>query len=131
MEMISGTGLGRPWPELMLDRRPALIVPAAPTRPLLAEDGWAGRDDLALAAGPQSAWSTVLAGCRLTVRRPGGLVWFDGEVAATREWRQRVHGHGALLLVTGPFTGVFDFRSAAEAGRLFLLTAPVRPDDDA
>ncbi|MEV7927132.1 MULTISPECIES: hypothetical protein [unclassified Kitasatospora] len=128
MEIISSTGLGRPWPELMPDRRPALVVPAAPGRPLLAEDGWAPHDDVpALTTGQQCAWSTVLDGYRLTVRRPCGLTWFDGEIAATREWRNRVHVHGALLLISGPFTSVFDFRPVAAAGRLLLLTTPVRP----
>ncbi|MFE5586392.1 hypothetical protein [Kitasatospora sp. NPDC056531] len=126
MEMINSTRLGHPWPELMPDRRPALVVPAGPGRLPLAEDGWAGRDDLALTTGPQAAWSTTLEDYRLTIRRPGGLTWFDGEIAATREWRNRVHDHGTLLLITGPFTSVFDFRPTAATGRLFLLTSPAR-----
>ncbi|MFJ4675960.1 hypothetical protein [Kitasatospora sp. NPDC088783] len=54
----------------------------------------------------------------LVVHRTGGAVWFEGEVAATREWRR-------LLLITGPFTSVFDFRPAA-SGRLFFLSTAVR-----
>jgi hypothetical protein len=38
------------------------------------------------------------------------------------EWPQH-------LLVTGPFTSVFDFQPAAAAGRLFLLTTPIRLAD--
>ncbi|MGW3076377.1 MULTISPECIES: hypothetical protein [unclassified Kitasatospora] len=80
--------------------------------------------------GPQRAWSTILTGSRLTIRRPGDLTWFDSEIAATREWRHRVHDHGTLLLITGPFTNAFDFRPAAPTGRLFLLNTPVRPAND-
>ncbi|MFE5586353.1 hypothetical protein [Kitasatospora sp. NPDC056531] len=128
MEMISSTGLGgQPWPELMPDRRPVLVVPAAPGRLLVLEDGWADRHTApALAAGPQPTWSAVLAGARLTIHRPGGLTWFDGEIAATREWRRQVREHSTLLLITGPFTNVFDFQPTAAAGQLFLLTTPIR-----
>ncbi|MEU9617325.1 hypothetical protein AB0D56_38335, partial [Streptomyces sp. NPDC048209] len=81
----------------------------------------------ALTAGPQPAWSASLADDdRLTIHRPGGLTWFDGHIAATREWRRRVRDHRTLLLITGPFTDVFDFQPAAAAGQLFLLTTPIR-----
>ncbi|WP_043463470.1 hypothetical protein [Kitasatospora sp. MBT66] len=129
MEMISGTGLGgHPWPELMPDRRPVLVVPAAPGRLLVLEDGWADRDTATpeLTAGPDPAWSAVLDDHRLTIHRPGGLTWFDGDIAATREWRRQVREHRTLLLITGPFTSVFDFRTTAAAGQLFLLTTPIR-----
>ncbi|RAJ32818.1 hypothetical protein K353_05816 [Kitasatospora sp. SolWspMP-SS2h] len=126
--MISGSGLrGRPWPELMPDGRAALVLPAAPDRPVFAGDGWADRTTgLGLAAGPRPGWSAVLDDYRLTLHRPGATVWFDGEVGADRHWRRRLRDHRTLLLVTGPFTGVFDFRPAAEAGRLFLLTVSAR-----
>lgn len=131
MEAIVSTGLqGHPWPELLPDRRPVLVVPAAPGRLLVLEDGWADRDTATmLTVGPQPGWSAVLDGSRLTVHRPGGLAWFDGEIAVTREWRRRVRDHRTLLLITGPFTSVFDFQPAAAAGRLFLLTAPIRLAD--
>ncbi|MFE7527647.1 hypothetical protein ACFU7Y_18300 [Kitasatospora sp. NPDC057542] len=131
MEMISGTGLyGRPWPELMPGQRPVLVVPAVPGRPVLAEDGWAGRDTaLDLAADPRPGWSAVLDDYRLTVRRPGGTAWFDGEITADRQWRRRIRDHRTLLLITGPFTSVLDFQPVAAAGRLFLLTTPIRLAD--
>ncbi|WP_035876104.1 hypothetical protein [Kitasatospora cheerisanensis] len=123
MEMISATGLkGTPWPELMPDGRPALIVPAAPDRPVPAADGWASHDT----ADPHPDWSAVLNDYRLTLHRPDGTTWFDGEIAADRHWRRRVRDHRALLLVTGPFTDVFGLRPAAEAGLLMLLTVPAR-----
>ena len=127
MEMISGPDLlGRPWPELMPDHRPVLVLPADPGRLLVLEDGWADRHTAsALATGPQPAWSAVLADYRLTIHRPGGLTWFDGEIAATREWSRAIRAHRTLLLVTGPFTSVFDFQPAAAAGQLFLLTTPI------
>ncbi|MFB7669137.1 hypothetical protein ACFC1R_35360 [Kitasatospora sp. NPDC056138] len=131
METLDRTGLhGRPWPELLPDRRPVLVVPAAPARPLLLEDGWADRDTApALAVGPQPDWSAVLTDSRLTIRRPGGLTWFDGEIAATREWRHRIRDARTLLLITGPFTSAFDFQPAAAAGRLFLLATRIRLTD--
>ncbi|MEU1425438.1 hypothetical protein [Kitasatospora sp. NPDC005751] len=130
MEMISGTGLGcRPWPEF-LDRRPALIVPSAPDRVLRGEDGWAERHTGRALAGPEPSWSAVLTHCHLSVHRPGGLLWFDGEIAAAREWRRAVRSQRSLLLITGPFTSVFEFPAAATAGRLFLLTIPARLEGD-
>ncbi|MFE2729442.1 hypothetical protein [Kitasatospora sp. NPDC059327] len=130
MEIISGSGPRRPWPELTRDHRPVLIVPADPGRPLVLEDGWADRDAApATATGPNPAWSAVLGGYRLTIHRPGGRAWFDDEIATTREWRRSVLAHGTLLLITGLFTSVFDFRPAAAAGRLLLLSTPVRPAD--
>ncbi|WP_033258912.1 MULTISPECIES: hypothetical protein [Kitasatospora] len=132
MELISGAGLhSRPWPELMPDGRPALILPAAPDRPVIAQDGWADRTTaFDPAAGPQPGWSAVLDDYRLTLHRPGGTAWFDGEIGADRHWRRRLRDHRTLLLITGPFTGVFDFRPAAEAGRLSLLTTPARLASD-
>ncbi len=128
MEMISSPDLrGRPWPELMPDHRPVLVLPAAPGRLLDLEDGWSDRDTVpTLTAGPRSDWSAVLAGARLTIHRPGGLTWFDCEIEATREWIRAVHAHRNLLLITGPFTSVFNFQAAATAGQLFLLTTPIR-----
>ncbi|SDS50989.1 hypothetical protein SAMN05216371_0068 [Streptomyces sp. TLI_053] len=128
VEIIRGVGLcGLPWPELLPDRRPVLVAPEHPDRPLVLEDGWTDRDTLT--AGPQPGWSAVLAGMRLTIKRPGGENWFDGEIAGTREWRRRIHSQRTLLLITGPFAGVFDFHPAAAAGQLFLLTTAVRLAD--
>ncbi|MFD7416189.1 hypothetical protein [Kitasatospora purpeofusca] len=80
-------------------------------------------------AGPHPLWSAVLTGDWLTVHRPGGRVWFDGGITVTREWTRSVRAHRTLLLITGPFTGAFDFHSAAAAGRLLLLTTPTRLAD--
>ncbi|MFE9429104.1 hypothetical protein ACFYNO_39860 [Kitasatospora sp. NPDC006697] len=87
---------GEPWPELLPDQWPVLVVPAGPDRPVVPGDGWTGR---APATCPNPGWSAVLAGSRLTIRRPGGQLWFDGPVAATRQWQRRVRDHRALLLV--------------------------------
>ncbi|WP_405021281.1 hypothetical protein OHV05_34620 [Kitasatospora sp. NBC_00070] len=127
MEIISGPGLrGRPWPELMPDHQPVLVFPADVGRPLVLEDGWAERGTTpALATGPHPGWSAVLDGYRLTVRRPGGPAWFDGEVAATREWSRSGRAYRTMLLITGPFTSVFDFQPTAAAGWLLLIT-PIR-----
>jgi hypothetical protein len=115
---------GGPWPELMPDGRPVLVVPASPTSPVLAGDGWAGLDTLHRSADPQPGWSAVLDDYRLTLHRPGGALWFDGHVPADRHWRRRLRDHHTLLLITGPFTTPFDFRPAARAGHLLLLTTP-------
>ncbi|MFE7527651.1 hypothetical protein ACFU7Y_18320 [Kitasatospora sp. NPDC057542] len=48
---------------------------------------------------------------------------------ADRRWRRRIRDHGTLLLITGPFSSVFDFQPVAAAGRLFLLTTPIRLAD--
>ncbi|MEV7214530.1 hypothetical protein AB0O31_15725 [Kitasatospora cineracea] len=131
MEMIGGTGLyDSPWPELMPDGRPVLLVPACPARRVLAGDGWSGLDALHRSVEPCPGWSAVLDGYRLTLRHPGGAVWFDGEVAADRHWRRRLRDHRTLLLITGPFTTPFDFRPAAQAGHLLLLTAPAHLHGD-
>ncbi|MFB6889803.1 hypothetical protein ACFCX4_10870 [Kitasatospora sp. NPDC056327] len=123
---LAGTGLcDGPWPELLPDLRPVLVVPAAPGRSCDPRDGWSAQ---APGGGPHPGWSAVLDGNRLTVHRPGQQPWYDGEVAVGREWRRAVRVHRVLLLVTGPFSGVTDFGAAAGAGRLFLLTVPVRLD---
>ncbi|MGY0466959.1 hypothetical protein ACW14Y_42870 (plasmid) [Kitasatospora sp. cg17-2] len=131
MEIISGSGLlGGPWTELMPDLRPVLVLPADPGRPLVPGDGWTGHDTALMpAAGPHPLWSAVLTGHRLTVHRPGGQVWFDGGITVTREWTRSVRAHRTLLLITGPFTSAFDFHPAAAAGRLLLLSTPIRLAD--
>lgn len=121
MEMTSGTGLhGRPWPELTPDRRPVLVVPAFPGRLMILDDGWSHH-----ATDPRPAWSAVLDGHRLTLLRPGGQTWYDGEITTTHEWRRAVRAHTTLLLITGPFTSPHDLRTAATSGRLLLLTTPI------
>ncbi|WP_107054465.1 hypothetical protein [Streptomyces sp. NRRL S-350] len=126
--MIGSTGSqGMPWPELLPDRSPVLVLPAHPARPLVLEDGWTDRDTARChPAGPQPGWSAVMADARLIIHRPDGATWFDGEIAATREWRRRIREQRTLLLITGAFTGVFDFPDAAATGRLLLLTTPIR-----
>ncbi|MFJ8478416.1 hypothetical protein [Kitasatospora sp. NPDC094011] len=124
MEIISSLGPARPWPELMPGHRPALVLPADPDRPLVPEEGWTDRPSLA--TGPHPGWSAVLADYQLTIHRPSGPAWFDGEISATREWWGAARAQGTLLLITGPFTNVFDFQAATAAGRLSLLTIPIR-----
>ncbi|MFD9061128.1 hypothetical protein ACFVZ3_06360 [Kitasatospora purpeofusca] len=127
MKTIGGPGLYWPWPELMPDRRPVLVLPADPGRDLDPEEGWASRESApVLTAASQVGWSATLNGYRLTIDRPGGQAWFDGEIAATREWSRSVRAHRLLLLVTGPFTSVLDFQTAAAAGLLLLLTTAVQ-----
>ncbi|MFE7590120.1 hypothetical protein ACFU6K_12005 [Kitasatospora sp. NPDC057512] len=128
MAIISGLGPhGRPWPEFMPGHRPALVLPADPGRPLVPEDGWASRVTApTLGTGPYRGWSAVLTGYQLTIHRPGDAVWFDGEISATRKWWGAARAQGALLLITGPLTSVFDFRHVAATGRLSLLTVPIR-----
>ncbi|MET9181880.1 hypothetical protein ABZX88_27165 [Kitasatospora aureofaciens] len=127
MEIVSSTGLdGLPWPELLPDRSPVLVFPAHPARLPVPEDGWAGCDAArTFPAAPQPGWSAVMTGTRLTIHRPGGAIWFDGEITATREWHRRLRDQHTLLLITGAFTSAFDLRPAAAAGRLLLLTTPV------
>ncbi|MFJ6623196.1 hypothetical protein ACIQOW_37220 [Kitasatospora sp. NPDC091335] len=123
---MAGTGLaGGAWPELMPGRCPVLVVPAAAGRPVVPGEGWA-RDAGVLEEEPAPGWSAVAARPGLTVCRPDGGVWFDGEVGAGREWWRAVRAYGVLLVVTGPFTGVFDFRSVAAAGQLALLAVRAR-----
>ncbi|WP_371523059.1 hypothetical protein [Kitasatospora sp. NBC_01300] len=58
--------------------------------------------------------------------RPGGHPWYEGPVAAGRQWQRAIRAHRTLLLVTGPFTGVLDFKAAAATGELLLLTVAAR-----
>lgn len=120
---------GQPWPEF-LDRRPVLVVPASPDRAVTHEDGWAEGSEALATAEPNRSWSAVLTRSHLTIRRPGGLPWFTGEITATREWRRAVRNHRSLLLITGPFADPSGFRPAAAAGRLSLLATPARLESD-
>ncbi|MFE7526119.1 hypothetical protein ACFU7Y_10380 [Kitasatospora sp. NPDC057542] len=126
MEIVAGAGLvGGVWPELMPGQCPVLVVPDAARRPVTAEEGWA-RDAGVLERDPAPGWSATASPPCLTVRRPDGEAWFDGELAAGREWWRALRAHEVLLLVTGPFTSVFDFRPAAAAGNLTLLAVRAR-----
>ncbi|MFJ4674104.1 hypothetical protein [Kitasatospora purpeofusca] len=100
-------------------------MPAAKARPVTVAEGWA-RDPGVLKGLPTPGWSALADAPGLTVHGPDGRVWFDRPVSAGREWWRALRTREVLLLVTGPFTGVLDFRPAAAAGRLFLLTTPVR-----
>ncbi|MBO1419514.1 hypothetical protein [Streptomyces sp. FH025] len=122
MEIVVSAGIaGGAWPELMPDRRPVLVVPAAVANPVVAEEGWV-RDAGALEQDPAPGWSIAADPPHLTVRRPAGEPWFDGRITAGREWWRALRAYETLLVVTGPFTGVLDFRPAAAAGALALLT---------
>ncbi|MGY0466763.1 hypothetical protein ACW14Y_41885 (plasmid) [Kitasatospora sp. cg17-2] len=121
---LTGTGLcGSPWPELLPDRRPVLVVPAAAASPVVAGEDWTAHPP---GHDPAPGWSAVLDGQHLTVRRSGGYPWFEGSVAVGRQWQRAIRAHRTLLLVTGPFTGVLDFRAAADSGGLLLLTVAAR-----
>ncbi|MFE7524580.1 hypothetical protein ACFU7Y_02515 [Kitasatospora sp. NPDC057542] len=86
MEIMAGTGLvGRAWPELVPGRCPVLVVPNAVGRPVAAGEGWA-HDAGVLERDPAPGWSATASPPCLTVRRPDGEAWFDGELAAGREW---------------------------------------------
>ncbi|MCX4755166.1 hypothetical protein [Kitasatospora purpeofusca] len=121
---LTGTGLcGSPWPELLPDRRPVLVVPAMAGPAVPAGEGWTAHPP---GYDPTPGWTAVLDGQHLTVRRPGGQPWYKGPVAAGRQWQRAIRTHRTLLLVTGPFTGVLDFRAAAATGELLLLTVAAR-----
>ncbi|MER6365217.1 hypothetical protein [Kitasatospora sp. NPDC001527] len=122
MELTS-TGLhGVPWPELLPDLRPALIVPATPDRLPHPGDGWTPH----MPEAPDPAWSAHLDSHRLTIHRPGNHTWYDGPITASREWHRATRTHHTLLLITGPFTGPHDLNTAATTGHLLLLTVPIR-----
>ncbi|MFC5664998.1 hypothetical protein ACFP3U_18680 [Kitasatospora misakiensis] len=121
---LTGTGLrGSPWPELLPDRRPVLVVPAMAASPVLAGEGWTAHPP---GCDPAPGWSAVLDGQHLAVCRPGGHPWYDGPVAGGRQWQRAIRAHRTLMLVTGPFTGVLDFKAAAATGELLLLTVAAR-----
>ncbi|MFE7565165.1 hypothetical protein [Kitasatospora sp. NPDC057500] len=124
---LTRTGLhGVPWPELLPDLRPALVVPAAPERLPHPGDGWTRH----MPEAPDPAWTahldSHLDGHRLTVQRPGGHTWYDGHLTAGREWHRATRTHRALLLITGPFSGPHDLPTAAAHGHLLLLSTPIR-----
>ncbi|MFJ4674092.1 hypothetical protein [Kitasatospora purpeofusca] len=124
---LTGTGLrGSPWPELLPDRRPVLVVPAVATSSALAAEGWTAH-----LPGYDTAprWSAAFDGHRLAVHRPDGHPWYDGPVTAGRQWYRAIRSHHTLLLVTGPFTGLLDFKAVAASGQLLLLTVAARLAD--
>ncbi|BAJ26472.1 MULTISPECIES: hypothetical protein [Kitasatospora] len=124
MERTDGGDRARPpWPDLLADHRPALVAPAAPHRPAPAGEGWTGPDTL---PALREDWAAAYDGTRLVVTRPDGTPWYDGPLAAAREWARALRAHRTLILVTGPFTSPFDFRPAAAAGRLAVLAVPAR-----
>ncbi|MFF2548357.1 hypothetical protein ACFVUY_38170 [Kitasatospora sp. NPDC058063] len=112
---------GHPWPQCFAGRA-AVAVPRSPERPVLTEDGWtADAQSLAL----DLRWSGQLAAGRLTVHRPDGAQWLDCELPLTREWRRAANAHEGVVLVTGPFADIGDFRDVAATGALLLLAVPV------
>ncbi|RAJ29676.1 hypothetical protein K353_06564 [Kitasatospora sp. SolWspMP-SS2h] len=134
MEPIISTadGVWPPWPELMPGHRPVLVAPADPARPTPSAEGWRGAEG----GGPrleegwsEEGWSALFDGRHLAVRRPCGTPWYDGPLAATREWTRAARTHHTLLIVTGQFTTAFDFPPAAAAGRLLTLAVPIRLTD--
>ncbi|MFJ9448312.1 hypothetical protein ACIRRH_41850 [Kitasatospora sp. NPDC101235] len=119
---IAGTGLaGGAWPELLPDRRPVLVVPAPAAPPPHPADGWT-REAAHPHDTPHPGWAATATPPHLTIHQPTGQPWYDAPLTAGREWWRALRTHEVLLLVTGPFTNVFDFRRAAEAGALALLT---------
>jgi hypothetical protein len=61
----------------------------------------------------------------LTVLRPDGASWLTASLPLTRDWRRAASVHGGVIVVTGQFAGITQFRSAAQAGCLSLLAVPV------
>jgi len=118
---------GMPWPE-MINGRPVLVVPQAPdyVRWVDPADGWSAGQQEAL-IDPPPGWSAELEGQHMTITRPSGAVWFKGgPLPLTREWRRAAALHRALLLITGPFATIAEFRPAASAGALCVLVIPLR-----
>jgi hypothetical protein len=129
VEVAGGAPESVPWPEFLAGR-PVLVVPAAPGRAPVPEDGWTDAGTALALTHPRAGWSAVLKGRCLSLRRPGGEAWFEGEVAATRDWRRSLRTHRSVLLVTGPFANPFELPAAAAAGRLVVLAAAARLADD-
>lgn len=117
-----------PWPELV-HQRAALVMPlgAAPAEDGFdAGDGWARQQDGPESlATPAAGWSVLLDTPLVTVQRPGGQVWWKGDVLVGRDWRRAARTHEAVLLVAGPFAHPAQFPAAAAAGVLRLLVAAV------
>lgn len=117
---------GLPWPELVRGG-PALVVPQAPAyvRPVDDRDGWSAGDAEGLAE-PHPDWSAVVRDQQVTITRPSGEVWFKGgPLLLTYEWRRAVGRRRAILLITGPFAHIGEFRDAAEMGTLCLIVVPL------
>ncbi|MFK0191416.1 hypothetical protein [Kitasatospora sp. NPDC090308] len=144
MEPIISTADGAwpPWTELMPGHRPVLVAPADPARPTPSAEGWRGpedgdprpeedwpEEDPSEESWSEEGWSALFDGRHLAVRRPCGTPWYDGPLAATREWTRAARTHRTLLIVTGHFTTAFDFPPAAAAGRLLTLAVPIRLTD--
>ncbi|RKE16815.1 hypothetical protein [Streptomyces sp. TLI_171] len=108
----------------MHGNRPVLLAPPDASRPAGPDNGWCGPR-----LGPpeqQPGWEAEFDGARLVVRDPCGAAWYDGPLAAARQWTRAVRTHRTLLIVTGDFTSAFDFPTAATAGNLLLLAIPIR-----
>ncbi|MFD5433491.1 hypothetical protein ACFWJ4_15230 [Kitasatospora sp. NPDC127067] len=93
---------------------------------LPTDDDSRDRDAGVLERDPAPGWTAIANRPDLTVRRPDSGAWFEGQVTAGREWWRALRTYEVLLLVTGPFAGVFDFRPAAAAGNLALLAVRAR-----
>lgn len=123
MEAIGAGRVWAPWPELMAGHRPVLVAPFDPSRPADPAQGWTGPGTV---SEVRRDWAAAFDGTRLLVTRPDGAAWYDGPVAAAREWTRALRAHQALTLATGAFHTPFDFPAAAAQGRLSVLTVPAR-----
>ncbi|MEY9961532.1 hypothetical protein [Streptacidiphilus sp. MAP5-52] len=117
---------GVPWPE-WLHGSPALVVPQLPDlpRPIEPAAGWTD--------SPQEAsghvhpdWQMTLTGRQLTITGPGSAVWFAGYPLLARDWIRAAVVRHQVLLVSGAFASIDQFRGAAQARALRLLLVGVR-----
>ena len=117
---------GVPWPEF-LRGRPALVVPQVPglPRPLDPAVGWTRSLEEAIGQ-VQPDWMLVLTGRRLTVTGPGRMPWFEGHPLLTRDWMRAAGAQQQVLLISGPFARIDQFRAAAMGDDLRVLLVPTR-----
>jgi hypothetical protein len=103
------------WPEFFRDQ-PTVLFP-----------GCAGSADW---PGPEADlrvdrdWSAVLDGQALVVTAPGGRLWFEGLLPATRQWRRAARTRGTVLQVCGAFVHPAQVPAYAAAGALQVLAVP-------
>ncbi|MFF2820872.1 hypothetical protein ACFVT9_35755 [Kitasatospora cineracea] len=103
--------------------RPVLAARFDLSRPADPARGWTGPGVL---PAVRWDWAAAFDGTRLLVTRPDGTAWYDGPLAAAREWTRALRAHQTLTLTTGAFRTPFDFPTAAAQGRLSVLNVPAR-----
>ncbi|WP_037599510.1 hypothetical protein [Streptacidiphilus rugosus] len=117
---------GVPWPQFWRDL-PALVVPQVPgpERPIEPAAGWSTTAFLPNAS-PKAGWSLVQHGRGISVTAPDGATWYEGYPLLTRDWRRAAAALRTVLLISGPFTRIDQFATAAAAGTLQVLLVPAR-----